>query len=57
MNANAKVAERKCYINGRFVASGKQFTKINPVDGTVSRRCTRPTAPWWTRRCAGLRPR
>ena len=35
MNADIKLAERKCYINGRFVASGKQFTKINPVDGTV----------------------
>ena len=35
MNANTKVAERKCYINGQFVGSGKQFTKINPVDGTV----------------------
>src|SRR2546425_1415825 len=35
MNANIKVAERKCYINGRFVGSGKQFAKINPVDGSV----------------------
>src|SRR5207245_338177 len=29
------VAERKCYINGQFVGSGRQFAKINPVDGTV----------------------
>src|SRR3989442_15174797 len=35
MTANIKVAERKCYINGQFVGSGKQFAKINPVDGTV----------------------
>src|SRR5512142_1142742 len=35
MDANLKVAELKCYINGRFVASSKQFAKINPVDGTV----------------------
>ncbi|MGB7541831.1 MAG: 2-hydroxymuconic semialdehyde dehydrogenase [Burkholderiales bacterium] len=35
MNANVKVAERKCYINGQFVGSKKQFTKINPVDGSV----------------------
>jgi aminomuconate-semialdehyde/2-hydroxymuconate-6-semialdehyde dehydrogenase len=35
MDADAKIAERKCYINGRFVASPKQFAKINPVDGTV----------------------
>ena len=35
MNANTKVVERKCYINGEFVGSKKQFTKVNPVDGTV----------------------
>lgn len=35
MNANVKVVERKCYINGQFVAGKKQFTKINPVDGSV----------------------
>src|SRR6266704_2891965 len=35
MTANIKVAERKCYINGQFVGSGRQFAKINPVDGTV----------------------
>src|SRR5882762_2340272 len=35
MTANIKVAERKCYINGQFVGSGRQFPKINPVDGTV----------------------
>src|SRR5437867_12537032 len=35
MTANIKVAERKCYINGQFVRSGRQFAKINPVDGTV----------------------
>jgi aminomuconate-semialdehyde/2-hydroxymuconate-6-semialdehyde dehydrogenase len=35
MNASLKVTERKCYINGQFVAGKKQFTKINPVDGTV----------------------
>src|SRR5690349_9045676 len=35
MNANIKVAERKCYINGEFKASARQFAKINPVDGTV----------------------
>ena len=35
MTANIKVAERKCYINGEFVGSGRQFAKINPVDGTV----------------------
>jgi len=35
MDANLKIAERKCYINGEFVGSAKQFAKINPVDGTV----------------------
>ncbi|HEY6720397.1 MAG TPA: aldehyde dehydrogenase family protein, partial [Burkholderiales bacterium] len=35
MTAPIKVTERKCYINGQFVGSGKQFAKINPVDGTV----------------------
>jgi aminomuconate-semialdehyde/2-hydroxymuconate-6-semialdehyde dehydrogenase len=35
MNANTKVVERKCYVNGEFVGSKKQFTKVNPVDGTV----------------------
>ncbi|HEY6721606.1 MAG TPA: 2-hydroxymuconic semialdehyde dehydrogenase [Burkholderiales bacterium] len=35
MTAPIKVPERKCYINGQFVGSGKQFAKINPVDGTV----------------------
>ena len=35
MTANIRVAERKCYINGRFVDGRKQFPKINPVDGTV----------------------
>jgi aminomuconate-semialdehyde/2-hydroxymuconate-6-semialdehyde dehydrogenase len=35
MNANTKVVERKNYINGEFVGSKKQFTKLNPVDGTV----------------------
>jgi aminomuconate-semialdehyde/2-hydroxymuconate-6-semialdehyde dehydrogenase len=35
MDADVKIAERKCYINGRFVTSSKQFAKINPVDGTV----------------------
>ena len=35
MTAHIKVAERKCYINGQFVGSGRQFAKINPVDGTV----------------------
>src|SRR5882672_8487830 len=35
MNANAKIAERKCYINGQFVGGPRQFAKINPVDGTV----------------------
>ena len=35
MNANVKVAERKCYINGEFRAGARQFAKINPVDGTV----------------------
>jgi len=35
MNANIKVVERKCFIDGQFVASSKQFTKINPADGTV----------------------
>ena len=35
MNANLKVVERKCYINGQFVAGKRQFAKINPVDGTV----------------------
>src|SRR5437867_9767307 len=35
MTANIKVAERKCYINGQFVGGGRQFAKINPVDGTV----------------------
>lgn len=35
MNANIKVVERKCFIDGQFVSSSKQFTKINPADGTV----------------------
>src|SRR5258707_12409068 len=35
MTAEIKVAERKGYINGQFVGSGRQFAKINPVDGTV----------------------
>ena len=35
MNANIKVQERKNYIDGKFLGSAKQFTKINPVDGTV----------------------
>ena len=35
MDANLKVAELKCHINGRFVGSSRQFAKINPVDGTV----------------------
>ena len=35
MNADIKAAERKCYIDGKFVTSAKQFTKINPADGTV----------------------
>ncbi len=35
MNANVKVVERKCFIDGQFVSSSKQFTKINPADGTV----------------------
>ncbi len=35
MTANIKVAERKCYIDGQFAGSGRQFAKINPVDGTV----------------------
>jgi aminomuconate-semialdehyde/2-hydroxymuconate-6-semialdehyde dehydrogenase len=35
MNANTKVVERKCYINGQFLGSARQFAKINPVDGTV----------------------
>src|SRR5712691_2560699 len=35
MTANIKVPERKCYINGQFVGRGRQFAKINPVDGTV----------------------
>ena len=37
MNANVKVVERKCFIDGQFVSSNKQFTKINPADGTVVR--------------------
>jgi len=35
MTANVQIQERKNYINGKFVGSNKQFTKINPVDGTV----------------------
>src|SRR5713226_9058122 len=35
MDPQVKIAERKCYINGRFVGGGKQFAKINPVDGSV----------------------
>ena len=35
MTANLKIAERKCYINGQFVAGKKQFPKTNPVDGSV----------------------
>jgi aminomuconate-semialdehyde/2-hydroxymuconate-6-semialdehyde dehydrogenase len=33
MNAKTQVQERKNYINGRFVGSSKQFTKLSPVDG------------------------
>jgi len=57
MTANIKVAERKCYINGQFVGSGRQFAKINPVDGTVVAQFTRPTARWSTRRCVPRRVR
>ena len=35
MNASIQAVERKCYINGQFVGSKKQFAKINPVDGSV----------------------
>ncbi len=35
MNAPAKAAERKCYINGQFVTSKKQFEKRSPVDGSL----------------------
>jgi len=35
MTANLKVVERKNYVNGEFLTSSKQFTKLNPVDGTV----------------------
>ena len=35
MNANTQVQERKNYIDGRFVGSARQFTKTNPVDGTI----------------------
>ncbi len=35
MTANLKVVERKNYVNGEFLSSSKQFTKLNPVDGTV----------------------
>lgn len=35
MTANIQVQELKNYVNGEFVGSGRQFTKLNPVDGTV----------------------
>ena len=35
MNAKTQVQERKNYIDGRFVGSARQFTKSNPVDGTI----------------------
>ena len=35
MNAKTQVQERKNYIDGRFVGSARQFTKANPVDGTI----------------------
>ena len=35
MNAKTQVQERKNYIDGRFVGSARQFTKTNPVDGTI----------------------
>jgi aminomuconate-semialdehyde/2-hydroxymuconate-6-semialdehyde dehydrogenase len=34
MSARIPVPERKNYINGRFVGSNKQFTKMSPVDGS-----------------------
>ena len=29
MTANIKVAERKCYINGQFVGSGRQIGRAH----------------------------
>ena len=34
MSARTPVPERMNYINGRFVGSSKQFTKMSPVDGS-----------------------
>ncbi len=64
MTANIKVAERKCYINGQFVGSDRQFAKIQTRlvlevgERTMeSRRFTKPTAQWWTPRYAPRRVR
>ena len=35
MNAETQIQERKNYIDGRFVGSARQFTKLSPVDGTA----------------------
>jgi len=35
MNAKTQIQERKNYIDGRFVGSARQFTKLSPVDGTA----------------------
>jgi len=35
MNAKTEIQERKNYIDGRFVGSARQFTKLSPVDGTA----------------------
>jgi len=34
MSARTPLPERKNYVNGRFLGSGRQFTKISPVDGS-----------------------
>ena len=34
MNVTTGVPERRNHINGRFVGSAKQFTKMSPVDGS-----------------------
>jgi len=35
MNAKTEIQERKNYIDGRFVGSARQFTKLSPVDGSA----------------------
>lgn len=35
MTANIQIQSRQNYVDGRFVATAKQFPKINPADGTL----------------------